>query len=139
MQLELRNVTGLFKALGLSKSHFGGRGYTRTLVLIRDGFTCLQCQEFKTPLMLVDEKGKKKLHDIHHTDGVCGKKSRKSDKIEEMNTLVTLCHSCHYRSHDFSKRVSKVWGEFGKKKERKRIYKWGLTKEEQKIKAPSGV
>src|SRR3990167_1449568 len=71
-----------------------GRGRTRELVRIRDNHTCQNC-------------GKKWIEktrrfDVHHLNGLCGKKSRSYDKISEMDKLITLCHKCHYHRHDFN-------------------------------------
>lgn len=44
--------------------------------------------------------------DIHHLNGLCGKRSLKYDKVDAMPGLITLCHKCHFNRHDWSK-----WGQ----------------------------
>lgn len=71
-----------------------GREFTRTLVRIRDNFTCQDCGAVRTP-----ETAKKegiRLFDVHHLNGLCGKRSRSYDKISEIDGLITLCHRCHF-------------------------------------------
>lgn len=74
------------------------------LVRIRDNFTCQDCGARRTfeeveahNSKLSGLKGRIKLFDIHHINGMCGKKSLKYDKVSEMGGLITLCHSCHYK------------------------------------------
>ena len=75
-----------------------GRGSTRGKVRERDNYTCQECGLVRTPEQ-AKEQGKK-LFDIHHTNGLCGKKSKGYDSISEMDGLVTLCHKCHFNRHD---------------------------------------
>ncbi len=80
-----------------------GRERNRELVRVRDNHTCQDCgfrltykTVQKTNSKIVGLKGKIKSLDIHHTKGLCGKKSTGYDKINELKNLVTLCHKCHY-------------------------------------------
>jgi len=96
-----------------------GRERNRELVRIRDNHTCQDCG-FKltyetvreTNSKIVGLKGKIKSLDIHHTKGLCGKKSTGYDKIKELKYLVTLCHKCHYNRPEH--RVKQT--SFGRKK-----------------------
>lgn len=72
-----------------------GRDRTRMMVRIRDNFTCQDCGNRRTPEEA--KKQKKYLFDVHHLEGLCGKKSRGYDKQSDMDILVTLCHKCHYQ------------------------------------------
>ena len=65
-----------------------GRERVRYLVRRRDGFTCQDCG-------VKWEEGNRHF-DVHHLQGLCGKRTRKYDYIHEMKGLVTLCHKCHY-------------------------------------------
>ena len=82
-----------------------GRERNRFLVRARDNFTCQECKK-------IWKKGQKHF-DVHHKNGLCGKKSRAYDTVEEMDGLITLCHKCHYGRHDISKEVGKkrIYGE----------------------------
>lgn len=79
-----------------------GRGLVRGYVRFRDKFTCQNCGEVRTPQMA--RKKKKRMFDVHHLGGLCGKKSKGYDKVSEMDSLITLCHKCHYGRHDFSQK-----------------------------------
>ena len=85
-------------------SNLMGRDRTRALVRKRDNYTCQECGLVRTPEYC--KKNKKYSFDVHHLNGLCGKKSRDYDKKEEMSGLITLCHKCHYRRHDFSQRLT---------------------------------
>lgn len=94
----------------------GGRDWLRLKVRIRDNFTCKDCGAARTPKQVVNRnkkcsglKGRIKLFDVHHINGMCGKKSRGYDRLEDIDGLITLCHSCHYKRHDFSKRLEGAW------------------------------
>lgn len=89
---------------------FQGRERTRMLVRIRDNFTCQNCGVVRT----IEEarKNKKRLFDIHHLNGLCGKKSRSYDKVSEMDGLITLCHKCHFNRHDKSKKFENCGSEY---------------------------
>lgn len=71
-----------------------GREYVRTLVRIRDNYTCQDCGERRDPETA--RKEGKRLFDTHHLNGLCGKMSRGYDKIGNMAGLITLCHKCHF-------------------------------------------
>lgn len=78
-----------------------GRERTRFYVRLRDKFTCQECKNVRTP-----EQAKvinRRLFDVHHLNGLCGKKSKGYDKVLEMDGLITLCHKCHYNRHDHSR------------------------------------
>jgi len=84
-----------------------GREFTRISVRIRDNFTCQDCGNKRTLEEVTNHnkkqkglKGRIKLYDIHHINGLCGKKSKGYDSIKNMSTLVTLCHKCHYNRHE---------------------------------------
>lgn len=77
-----------------------GRGRTRMLVRKRDDFTCQLCRDRRTPEQ-AKEHGKR-LFDVHHLNGMCGKKSRGYDRVKDMSGLITLCHKCHFNRHDWN-------------------------------------
>jgi hypothetical protein len=79
-----------------------GRNYVRTLVRIRDKFTCQDCGDTRTPNQ--SKKTHKKLFDVHHLNGLCGKRSRIYDRVKDMGGLITLCHKCHYNRPDHSRK-----------------------------------
>lgn len=76
-----------------------GRGRTRNLVRQRDNFTCQECGLVRTPRQAKEQR--KRLFDVHHLNGLCGKKSKGYDKVSEIDGLITLCHKCHYNRHDW--------------------------------------
>jgi len=84
----------------IEKNLFTGRDKVRELTRKRDKHTCQDC-------------GKKWLEnsrrfDIHHLNGLCGKRSRKYDLESDMPGLITLCHKCHFnRPEHASKKLSK--------------------------------
>src|SRR3990167_10518741 len=65
-----------------------GKDYTREKVRIRDDYTCQMCEKRW-------KEGERRF-DVHHLNGLCGKKSTKYDKVSEMDGLITLCHKCHF-------------------------------------------
>ena len=71
-----------------------GRDYVRMLVRMRDNFTCADCKKRRTPKWA--KYIGKRLYDIHHLNGLCGKKSHGYDRLEDMDGLITLCHRCHF-------------------------------------------
>jgi len=80
-----------------------GRDLNRMKVRIRDDFTCQDCGLRRTAFAvktfnkkMPTLKGKMKNLDIHHINGLCGKKSKAYDSVLDMPNLVTLCHKCHY-------------------------------------------
>ena len=78
---------------------FQGMDYTREKVRIRDNQTCQNCGK-----IWVD--GQRKF-DVHHLNGLCGKKSRKYDKVSEMDGLITLCHKCHFNHPEHSRLINR--------------------------------
>lgn len=81
----------------------GGREVSRMFARIRDKFTCQDCGDVRLPKYVKTHnnrckglKGRIKLFDIHHLNGLCGKKSLGYDKMSEIDGLITLCHKCHY-------------------------------------------
>ena len=85
MNLEYEQARELRNAL--SRQGWGRRDATREVVRIRDNRTCKLCGRQW-------QFGERRF-DVHHLNGICGKKSRAYDKLEDMNTLLTLCHKCH--------------------------------------------
>lgn len=93
-----------------------GRELARFKVRVRDNFTCQDCGLVRTPQEVEEwnskipgkgsRKGTIKSLDVHHTGGMCGKKSKRYDSPKDISMLVTLCHKCHYNRHDFSKSLS---------------------------------
>lgn len=94
--------------------NMSGRDRIRSLVRIRDKHTCQDCGFVRTPedvqkvnSVLTTLKGKMKSLDVHHLNGVCGKKSLGYDSYKEIEGLITLCHKCHYSRHDFQPTLQK--------------------------------
>lgn len=138
------NFDAIVRQLGGKDYHTKGRERTRMMVRIRDGFSCKNCKSTRT-IREVNEhneklpslKGRIKLYDVHHIDGNCGKNSTGYDSTGVTDTMVTLCHKCHFQHHKFSKRAEGKWNlEYIPPV---KLYKWGLTEEELKIKAPNGI
>lgn len=73
-----------------------GRERTRELVRIRDKRMCQDCRK-----KWID--GNRRF-DIHHLNGLCGKRSRSYDKVSEMGGLITLCHKCHFNRPEHRQR-----------------------------------
>jgi len=76
---------------------YQGKDRTRELVRIRDNQTCRDCGKLW-------QDGQRKF-DVHHLNGLCGKKTHNYDKLSEMVGLITLCHKCHYNRTDHAMRV----------------------------------
>jgi hypothetical protein len=74
-----------------------GRDFVREQVRARDGYKCQNC-----PKRWLE--GMRRL-DVHHLEGMCGKKSKGYDALKDMAILITLCHRCHFARHDFSQRL----------------------------------
>lgn len=70
---------------------FEGRDYTRQKVRIRDKHTCQMCG--------VKWQPPSRRFDVHHLNGLCGKKSRGYDSVSDTDGLITLCHRCHISTH----------------------------------------
>lgn len=77
---------------------FQGADRTRELARIRDDHTCQACKR--------KWNGIERRFDIHHLNGICGKRSRSYDKVEEMNGLITLCHKCHLNLAEVRQKMS---------------------------------
>lgn len=69
-------------------NQLSGKDRTREIVRIRDNRTCQDCGKKW-------EEGTRRF-DVHHLNGLCGKKSQSYDKISEIGGLITLCHKCHF-------------------------------------------
>ena len=89
-----------------------GRERTRTLVRVRDNFTCQDCGDVRFPKDCGKEKLFQKQLDVHHLNGLCGKRSRSYEAIAEMEGLITLCHKCHFNRHDWQPRLKKDISSF---------------------------
>ena len=80
-----------YKELGMDYKEFGkkfqGRERTRELTRLRDNHTCQKCYK--------KWKVGERRFDIHHLNGLCGKKSLSYDRVNEMDGLITYCHKCH--------------------------------------------
>lgn len=78
---------------------FSGRDLIRQMVRLRDKNTCRDCG---IEWIVGDKR-----FDVHHLNGLCGKKSRKYDRIEDIDGLITLCHRCHFNrpEHTVKKRL----------------------------------
>ncbi len=78
--------TGIF--YGLPEWRAKGRERARYMVRVRDNFTCQDCgRKWK--------EGKRQF-DVHHLNGLCGKKSKEYDSTKKIKGLITLCHQCHF-------------------------------------------
>lgn len=78
-------------------TELSGRDFTREKVRIRDNHTCQDCKK-------VWEQGTRRF-DVHHLNGLCGKKSRGYDNSSEMDGLITLCHRCHFNRPEHTKNL----------------------------------
>ena len=92
----------------------GGRDHTRMIVRFRDRFTCQVCGKRRTPLQAKNTK--KRLFDVHHLNGLCGKKSKGYDRASDTKGLITVCHKCHYnlpehkcKTKQWAKNISLFW------------------------------
>ena len=68
-----------------------GRDRVREMVRHRDHYTCQECGRVWNRTM--------RRFDVHHLNGLCGKKSRGYDSVGETDGLTTLCHKCHMSKH----------------------------------------
>lgn len=75
-----------------------GANRTREIVRRRDNWTCQSCHKKWTI-------GNRRF-DVHHLNGLCGKRSRKYDKVSEIAGLITLCHKCHFNHLEHSNKFS---------------------------------
>lgn len=103
---EKRVVNGIQSKLFLASGYLpSGRERTRMLVRIRDNFTCQDCGAIRNP---IDNKStRKRLFDVHHLNGLCGKMSRSYDKVESIDNLITLCHKCHFNRPEHTVKLKK--------------------------------
>lgn len=76
-----------------------GRDLIRELVRKRDKHTCQRCKKKWI-------KGKRRF-DVHHLNGLCGKRSKKYDKVSKIGGLLTLCHKCHFHHPEHSFNLTK--------------------------------
>lgn len=83
--------------IGKTFDMFQGKDRTRELVRIRDNRTCQNCKR-------VWQDGERRF-DVHHLNGVCGKKSNKYDSVSEMDGLITYCHRCHMTLDEVRKKI----------------------------------
>ena len=89
------------------KWRISGRERTRYKARERDNFTCKDCGK-------VWKEGQRQF-DVHHLNGLCGKKSRSYDKISGIDGLITLCHKCHFNRHDWAGRSGLSYKEIIKR------------------------
>jgi len=97
--------------LGGKPYHLKGRERGRMLVRLRDQFKCRGCGAQRTirQALKLRAKGESaKLFDVHHLDGLCGKKSTGYDSPKNISRLITLCHKCHYNHHEFSQNTAEA-------------------------------
>lgn len=103
------------------KQRLTGRDYVREKVRERDKRTCQNKECGKKW-----EEGMRRF-DVHHLNGLCGKKSQKYDRISEMDGLITLCHKCHLSLHVNKDKLRRKGKLLGKTKEIKKLLKQGKT------------
>lgn len=91
---------------------YTGREYTRHKVRERDNYSCRDCGQQRTPefvkkanINCIGLKNRIRLFDVHHLNGLCGKKSRKYDSIKDIDNLITLCHKCHFNRPEHTCRI----------------------------------
>ena len=96
---EIERENGIRADLhGIDNKKFQGRDLVREAIRKRDNYTCQICgKKWK--------RGKRRL-DIHHLDGLCGKKSQAYDKAGDITGLITLCHKCHLNLDENRKKMS---------------------------------
>ena len=92
----------VFKKYGLRIQDIQGKDRTRMVVRARDNFKCRSCGKKRTPKQA--KRYKKRLFDVHHLNGICGKKSKSYDSIKNIDKLITICHKCHYQRNDFAQK-----------------------------------
>jgi hypothetical protein len=71
-----------------------GRERTRYIARHMNKWKCQDCGLVRTPEMCAQNN--LRMLDIHHINGLCGKRSKHYDRIEDIKNLVTLCHKCHF-------------------------------------------
>ena len=91
-----------------------GRELVREKARKRDNWTCQDCGLIKYPWDIKEHnknikglKGRIKSLDIHHLNGLCGKKSKGYDKVSEIDGLITLCHKCHFNRPEHTTKKNK--------------------------------
>ncbi len=88
------------KCAGFLKEINGGRDLNREKVRIRQNHQCQNCRK--------KWKIETRRFDIHHLQGLCGKKSRGYDQPESDDKLLVLCHRCHMARHALDNQLSGV-------------------------------
>lgn len=73
--------------LNSKKNEIQGMDVIREMIRIRDCHKCQSCWKEWIP-------GQRRF-DIHHLNGLCGKRSRSYDKVRDIENCITLCHKCH--------------------------------------------
>lgn len=83
-------------------NHYNNQGICRTREIVRkrDNYTCQVCKK-------IWKKGQRRF-DVHHLNGLCGKRSKKYDKVSDIDGLITLCHKCHFNYPSHSQKLSPV-------------------------------
>lgn len=74
-----------------------GRERVREMVRHRDKYTCQSCGKLW--------KEGTRSFDVHHLNGLCGKKSTGYDSIKDMDGLITLCHKCHFNHPEHTYKI----------------------------------
>ena len=93
---ELRDILGK----KVEKFYYSsGRDRMREIVRIRDNRQCQMCGDFWNE--------RRRRFDVHHLNGLCGKKSRQMDYIDEIDGMITLCHRCHFNHPEHSRNLKK--------------------------------
>lgn len=92
-----------------------GRDYVRELVRQRDGRRC-QCCGKKWQV------GERRF-DVHHLNGMCGKKTYSYDRVEDIDGLITFCHRCHLRQDSVKLKMATKTGEAKHTLQGKRNYR----------------
>ena len=76
---------------------FEGTAFTREIVRKRDNYTCQKCGKVWD--------GIERRFDVHHLNGICGKKSKSYDRLSDIKGLITLCHRCHLNLPEVKKKM----------------------------------
>lgn len=90
-----------------------GRDRNRELVRKRDSYTCQKCHK-------IWQEGTRRF-DVHHLNGLCGKKSIDYDRLSELESLTTLCHKCHMGLSSVREKISNKERNTGKHWRRNRM------------------
>lgn len=79
---------------GLNWSPTEGRDRTREIARRRDNHQCQSCfKKWRSGM---------RRFDVHHLNGLCGKRSLSYDKVADVDGLITLCHKCHFNHPEHS-------------------------------------